>query len=233
MHDDEFSYDDEPLEEGVDDDMSGDAADLFLKQFEEPEEPEADSEKAAEPAPAAADESDPFAPSSEPDGQLAWRETYFILFDKDARPTLTQVEAAIGDASNRLRIENLQADDDGLFRSVLVQAPEDNAALEISFEAGDAVTEQSTELAKALKDSLDGDQLAHLLRSDARLDVMHFERLADDPFSAPAGAVDDDWGDENFMPEGLDPASLITVVEALAGLTDGLPIDPAAGEVLS
>ena len=34
-------------------------------------------------------------------------------------------------------------------------------------------------------------------------------------------------------PEGLDPASLITVIEALAHLTEGLPIDPEAGEVLT
>lgn len=177
-------------------------------------------------------------------GQLAWRETYFVLFSQEARPTLTQVEAAIGEADPRLRIENLQADEDGRFQSVLVQAPEDNAALEISYESGDAVSEQSTELAKTLQKDIGGEQLAQLLRADARLDVMHFERVGNDPsggsFGADfgdssgdsAGGDDGDWGDEAFAAEGLDPASLITVVEALARLTEGLPIDPAAGEVL-
>ena len=71
------------------------------------------------------------------------------------RPTLTQVEAAITESSRRLKLENLEADEDGMFESVLVQAPQDNAALEISYETGDAVIEQSTDLAKQLKDELD------------------------------------------------------------------------------
>ena len=44
--------------------------------------------------------------------------------------------------------------------------------------------------------------------------------------------ADEDFADLDFAAEGFDPASLITVVEALADLTEGLPIDPAAGEVL-
>ena len=47
-----------------------------------------------------------------------------------------------------------------MFESVLVQAPQDNAALEISYETGDAVVAQSTDLAKQLKDELDKKQLA-------------------------------------------------------------------------
>lgn len=175
---------------------------------------------------------DPFGVDDALDGEgsssdetLAWRETYFVLFQRNERPTLTQVEAAINDASKRLKIENLQADEDGMFRSLLIQAPQDNAALEISFEAGEAVIEQSTELAQALKNQLDGDQLGQLLRADARLDIMHFERVQDSM----------DFGDgdpDELMMEALDPATLITVVEALAKLTGGLPIDPASGEIL-
>ncbi|MEM6655762.1 MAG: hypothetical protein AAF596_08175, partial [Planctomycetota bacterium] len=97
---------------------------------------------------------------SEGGAQLAWRETYYVLFSKADRPTLTQVEGAITDTGRGMQVENLQADDDGLFQSVLIQSPEDNAALEISFEAGDAVVEQSVELAKLLQDTVDGDQLA-------------------------------------------------------------------------
>ncbi|MEM6798429.1 MAG: hypothetical protein AAF589_02855 [Planctomycetota bacterium] len=158
--------------------------------------------------------------------ELAWRETYFVLFGKDCRPTLTQVEGAIADAGRGLQIENLTADDDGLFLSLLIQAPEDNAALEVSYESGDAVIEQSTELAKMLEKQLEGDQLAQLLRADARLDVMHFERMDDGP------AFEGEDLDTMAM-EALDPATLITVVEALANLTGGLPIDPAAGELLT
>jgi hypothetical protein len=163
---------------------------------------------------------------SDAEDQLEWRDTYFILFQKSDRPTLTQVEAAITESSRRLKLENLEADDDGMFESVLVQAPQDNAALEISYETGEAVSEQSVDLAKQLKGELDAKQLKRMLKADARLDVMLFERVARNGWDG--GEEDDDW-------EGgaLDPSSLLNVVNALAKLTGGLPIDPASGAIMS
>jgi hypothetical protein len=158
--------------------------------------------------------------------QLEWRDTYFVLFQQANRPTLTQVEAAITETSRRLKLENLEADEDGMFESVLVQAPQDNAALEISYERGDAVIEQSADLAKQLKSDLGPKQLQQMLKSDARLDVMLFERVRGDDFGSDE--EDDDWESGS-----LDPSSLLNVVEALAKLTRGLPIDPASGAVLS
>jgi hypothetical protein len=162
--------------------------------------------------------------SSDNDEQLEWRDTYFVLFNRSDRPTLTQVEAAITESSKRLKLENLEADEDGMFESVLVQAPQDNAALEISYERGEAVIEQSIDLAKQMKDDLQPKQLQRVLKADARLDIMLFERVRDDD----GGEDDGEW-------EGgsLDPASLLNVVGALAKLTHGLPIDPASGAVLS
>ncbi len=160
------------------------------------------------------------------DEQLEWRDTYFVLFQQANRPTLTQVEAAITEASRRLKLENLEADEDGMFESVLVQAPQDNAALEISYERGDAVIEQSADLAKQLKGELGPKQLQQMLKSDARLDVMLFERVRGEDFGSDE--EDDEWESGS-----LDPSSLLNVVEALAKLTRGLPIDPASGAVLS
>lgn len=158
--------------------------------------------------------------------QLEWRDTYFILFQESGRPTLTQVEAALSDAGRNLTLENLEADEDGLFASLLVQAPEDHSALEISYESGDAVIEQSAALAKQLKGEATAEQLKKLLRADARLDVMHFERVnAEEEFGGGDG--DEEFGDP------VDPASLLNVVEALAKLTKGLPIDPASGAILA
>jgi hypothetical protein len=155
--------------------------------------------------------------------QLEWRDTYFIFFQRSNRPTLTQVEAAIVDATRHVTLQNLEADDDGLFESVLVQAPDDNAALEISYETGDAVVQQSADLAKQLKRDVNPKQLAQMLRADARLDIMLFERVGTDD------TVDED---DEWDAGALDPSSLLSVVEALAKLTRGLPIDPAAGAVL-
>jgi hypothetical protein len=160
----------------------------------------------------------------ENDEQLEWRDTYFILFQQADRPTLTQVEAAITESSKRLKLENLEADEDGMFESVLVQAPQDNAAVEISYERGEAVIEQSVDLAKQLKDDLSPKQLQQILKADARLDIMLFERVRGD-------ISEDD--DEEWEGGSLDPSSLLNVVGALAKLTGGLPIDPASGAVLS
>lgn len=157
--------------------------------------------------------------------QLEWRDTYFILFQRSGRPTLTQVEAAIVDATRGVSLENLEANDDGLFESVLVQAPDDFAALEISYESGEAVIEQSAALAKQLKKELEADQLATLLKADARLDVMLFERIRPEPYG--------DEADEEWEGGPLDPGSLLNVVDALAKLTGGLPIDPASGAVMT
>jgi hypothetical protein len=158
------------------------------------------------------------------DEQLEWRDTYFVLFKQSDRPTLTQVEAAITESSKRLKLENLEADEDGMFESVLVQAPQDNAALEISYERGEAVAQQSVELVKQMQEDLEPKQIQRMLKADARLDIMLFERVRDD-------VADDD--DEEWEGGSLDPSSLLNVVGALAKLTHGMPIDPASGAALS
>ncbi|TWT77808.1 hypothetical protein Pla123a_16040 [Posidoniimonas polymericola] len=209
--DDDQDDDKESEEEAPDDDaeLAGGAADLLAKLL----------------GGAVGGGEDPLATAAAPDDELAWRETYYVLFQRHERPTLTQVEAAIGSTGSRLEMENLNANDDGLFQSVLVQAPEDNAALEVSYEEGDAVMEQSAALAKTLQKQVDSQVLAQLLRADARLDVMHFERMDE----AATFSMDEP---DDIALEALNPATLLGVVEALASLTGGLAIDPAAGEVL-
>ena len=158
--------------------------------------------------------------------ELHWRETYFILFPSNRRPTLMQVGAALGNINDRCQLKNREADEEGRFESILVDAPDDHAVLEISFEMGDSVTEQSLELAKQLRDELGPDQLKMLVQADARLDVMHFEQVEDIAIS--------DWREteEDEIDEMLDPTTLLLAVEALASLVDGIPIDPASGSVL-
>jgi hypothetical protein len=182
--------------------------------------------------------------------ELLWLETYFILFPSKRRPTLTQVERALTAANSRLRLENLSADDDGLFASVLIESPEDNAAVEVSFEMGDAIAEQNMQWAKEMQAKLSPKQLQSIVSADARLDVAHFERVPkggagsqpkpvtrtleeDEP--AESSWDDDEFGDEvdiDAAMEVFDPTCLLTVVDALCGLTKGITFDPAAGEIV-
>lgn len=177
--------------------------------------------------------------------ELFWRETYFIIFPRDRRPSLAAVQRALAKADARLQLENPAADDEGQFASLLVESPEDHAAVEISFETGEGVVEQNLEWAKRLQKQLPAKQLQLLMTADSRIDVAHFERMAagdapppqpDDEFGAGDMWSDDDGGDVDEFGEPpmemLDPTCLLTVVDCLAGLTKGLTIDAAAGEVV-
>jgi hypothetical protein len=167
--------------------------------------------------------------------ELHWRETYFILFPHDRRPQLQKVANALTAANARYQLENLAADDRGLLQSLMVESHEDHAAIEISYEVGEGVIEQNLEWAKQFQAELPADQLQEMIKADARLDVAHFERM-------PAGGNDataeesflaEEFGDEEENFEMLDPTCLLTVVEALSQLTDGLTFDPASGEILT
>jgi len=187
-------------------------------------------------------------PGSSPKGsrqgsgdELLWLETYFIVFPQKRRPTLQQVEHVLAEADPRLRLENLSADDDGLFESLLVQSPEDHAAVEISYETGESVIEQNLEWAKQLQKQLSQKQLQQLIAADARLDVAHFERVQaraakTEPQDRRSNLPDEEFADDDFdeeaAMEAFDPTCLLTVVEALSGLTKGITFDPASGEMV-
>lgn len=164
--------------------------------------------------------------------ELYWRETYFILFPHKRRPTLEQVSAALATANRNFQLENLAADQAGLIESLLVESPQDHAAVEISYEVGDAIIEQNLTWAKELKNQLSPDKLQELIKADARLDVAHFERMPSESDSYLVDDFNDGFEDDPDM-DMLDPTCLLTVVETLAELTGGLTFDPAAGEILS
>ena len=75
-------------------------------------------------------------------GELHWRETYYILFPSDRRPTLTQIDSALSRISGQCQLKNREADDDGYFESILIESPDDHAAVEISYETSDLVKEE-------------------------------------------------------------------------------------------
>ena len=160
--------------------------------------------------------------SGEPATEYHWRETYFVLFKASDRPTLTQVEEVLRNLGDKLILEDFKANKEGQFESVRVVSPEDYAAIEINYECGEGVVEQSSALAKELQTEASSDQLTRLFSSDARLDIMHFEQVVN---SSPM--LEDDSLDEM-----LDPTSLLMIVDSLVSLSGGIAIDPASGEIL-
>ena len=157
--------------------------------------------------------------------QYRWRETYFVLFDASKRPLLQQVQQKLASVNKRFTLANPIADEQGEFESITVLAPDDFAALDISYLSGEEVLEQAAMLVEELEGpecrAQDRARLERLRRCDGRFDVLHFEQVS---------GFDED--DEDPTDEMIDPAALLIVLDALVKLTDGIAVDPQAGAML-
>lgn len=151
------------------------------------------------------------------DSRLQWRDTYYVWFSSARRPSLRQVEKIIRELSERFAVKLSEADDDGGFESITLQAGRDQSALEISYLAGDDLREQAQALAEEIKevDDVPMERLAKLAACDARLDLMQFEQVDDEP--------------DGEMEDTFDPSSLLIVLEALAKQVGGIGVDPQSG----
>jgi len=156
------------------------------------------------------------------DDRYQWRETYFVLFPSARRPALKAVETKLGGLSKRYSLENLGGDEKGLFESLTLISPDDFAALDVCYTGGEEVLEHCQELAQELAVTIDPEQrplLKRLKEFDGRFDVLHFEQV--------------DAADEDEADDLLDPSTLLTVMEELARMTDGIAVDPQSGTILS
>ena len=155
--------------------------------------------------------------------QYRWRETYFVQFPARNRPSLAKVRQALSTLGNGLELVNPSADGRGRFESITILSPDDFAAIDVSFLAGEEVLEQAGELADEMTSGgCDEDIRRHaqkLRRYDGRFDVLHFEQITD--------------FDDQDEPEGmLNPSTLLLVLDCLAQLTDGLAVDPQTGTLI-
>jgi len=153
------------------------------------------------------------------DPRYQWRETYFVLFDEQNRPSAKQVESELKQLGSRYEITGIRTDDQDRFESITLLSPSDFAAMDITYISGEEVTEQIAEFGDEIKNAtLTEDEIrkvAKLSKCNARFDVFHFEQVVDE--------------EED---EILDPGALLIVLEQLAGLCNGVCIDPQSGSVL-
>jgi hypothetical protein len=157
------------------------------------------------------------------DGRYQWRETYFVLFDRQQRPTGEDVKKTLAELAPKVEVLDVQSTEEGLLESMTILAHVDAAGMDVTYVEGDEVKEQIVELKKEWKgQSFTGDEKAKVeraLRGTARLDVYHFEELGDDFL-------------EEEEEDHLDPAALLTVLSKLARICHGVAIDPQSGTVL-
>lgn len=154
------------------------------------------------------------------DARYRWRETYFVLFPRERRPSAQKIEHAIRQLGPRYELAQLDRDEQGQFDSLTLLSPHDHAAMDISYVEGDEVVEQVRSLREELKrQTLTADEmrkLDRLAKCDARFDVYHFEEVV--------AEEDED--------ELLDPGALLIVLDHLAQLCHGVAVDPQSGTLL-
>jgi hypothetical protein len=156
------------------------------------------------------------------DDRFQWRETYFVLFRERDRPDAKQAVRSIVGEDGRFDVSNVRADSKGKLESLTLTSPDDFAAMDISYVAGDEVSEQVEELTREVaQGTLTGDErekLKRLAKCDARFDIFHFEQRM----------LDGEDGDDEF----LDPAALLIVMDRLSRACGGVAIDPQSGSFM-
>lgn len=156
------------------------------------------------------------------DGEYRYRETYFVMFRAENRPSLKRFRQAIAPLGDRYQLANVVEDDRGYFESATLLAPEDFAALDICYVGGDEVTEEGKALIEEIKGNVsepaERAKLKRLEECDGRFDVFHFEHVLEE---------EGDGADEM-----LDPGALLTVLDALVRLCAGTAVDPQSGTIL-
>jgi hypothetical protein len=156
--------------------------------------------------------------------EYQWRETYFVLFDAERRPSAVELAELLQRIDPRYRIDDVRSNAEGQFESLTLRSPDDYAAMDITCVQGDEVREQVAELVVELKGNAseaDRKTLRRLGQCTGRIEVYHFEQLVF------VGAAE-----ENEPDDFMDPGSLLVVLEKIAQLCDGIVVDPQAGALL-
>ena len=148
------------------------------------------------------------------DSKYQYRETYFVLFEKDNQPSPEAIEKALAELGPRYETVETKMNE-GRFESMTIRSPHDFSAMDITCVEGDEVLAQIKSLQEDFRTmTLTGDDVKKLTRLknfDARFDIFHFEEVGE---SGP--------GEDEF----LDPGGLLLVLEKLAQACDGIAIDP-------
>ena len=146
------------------------------------------------------------------DSRYQYRDTFFIFFPKQNRPTTRQVTEALESLGAKYEILNSRESDTG-FESISVVSPHDCSAMDVAYEESDEVVMQIQDLMEEFRNMTlsgeDAEKLKRLQPFDARFDIFHFERVVD--------------GDGE---EVLDPGGLLMVMQKLTELVDGIGLDP-------
>ena len=100
------------------------------------------------------------------DGRFRWRETYFVLFPLEKRPTLKLVQKTLRVLNKHYVLSNLTADEQRPFRVAYADFARRFRGDGICFTGGEEVVEQIETLVEELRESADATQQPMLKRCD-------------------------------------------------------------------
>ena len=153
-----------------------------------------------------------------------WRETYFVLFRRENRPSVDQLKKTLQGLGGGYDVSEIHLTEEGNLEALTLLSPLDFAAMDISYVEGEEVVEQIEELKGELETPScsqgDSEKRELLLQCDARFDIYHFQQIV-------GGSFDDDDEDEY-----MDPGSLLQLLTCLTQLCQGVSIDPQSGQLM-
>ena len=151
------------------------------------------------------------------DSNYQYRDTYFVFFKKENRPSLDKIESTLAELGTRYQTLK-SSEKDGEFESLTFVSPYDYSAMDIAVVLGEEVSSQISELMEDFKSmTLTGDdsaKIAELESCDSRFDIFHFENIQG-------------GGEDEF----LDPGGLLLLMEKLSSLSEGVALDPQSNSL--
>lgn len=154
------------------------------------------------------------------DRNYQYRDTYFVLFQKQHRPSETKLKSLLKELGTKFETAEIRHSN-GQVDSLTLIDPQDYSAMDIAYVEGDDVVTQIREIREEFRAiTVRGDDVEKLKQMkdfDARFDIFHFEQVVDD------GTEEDEY---------VDPGGLLLVMEKLVQLCHGVGYDPQSQSLI-
>jgi hypothetical protein len=154
------------------------------------------------------------------DRNYQYRDTYFVLFQKQNRPNEAKLRSLLRELGAKFETSEVRHNN-GQVESLTLIDPQDYSAMDIAYVEGDDVVAQIGEIREEFRAITvrgdDVEKLKQLKDCDARYDIFHFEQIVDN-------------GDDED--EYVDPGGLLLVMEKLVKLCHGVGYDPQSQSLI-
>jgi hypothetical protein len=154
------------------------------------------------------------------DRHYQYRDTYFVLFNQQNRPSEAKLKAMLHDLGSKFETSEIRHNE-GQVESLTLIDPQDYSAMDIAYVEGEDVVTQIGEIREEFRAITvrgeDVEKLKRLKDFDARFDIFHFEQVVDDN------------GEED---EYVDPGGLLLLMEHLVKLCHGVGYDPQSQSLI-